>query len=234
MKKYKSFEDLPENLVDKYRKMIISTKPMYYEPNPSFSEEELDKIVSDFIRLNNILWHGLPNHIAKLIAEELEECFQPEVFPEDKARELILFGYNEGVFNGKGEKLMDWEEFKEKYAGKQPMVNMRYDLHKKLILKGIIQADHNAVYLDDLFLIIRDLLKTRGFEHNKISKEDIVNELCKKWNKNSKEVLEIIRNIRLLQELTGCQIPLENRNQWQDEVKSIMITVEKRPDGNKQ
>lgn len=234
MKKYKSFEDLPENLADKYRKMIISIKPVYYEPNPSFNEEELDKIVSDFIRLNNIIFHGLPNQIAKLIEEELEDGFQPNMFPEDKAGELILYGYDEGVFNGKGEKMMSWEEFKEKSAGKQLMVNMRNDLHKKLILKGIIQADHNAVYLDDLFLIIRNLLKTRGFEHNKISKEDIVNELCKKWNKNSKEVLELIRNIRLLQELMGCQTPQENRNQRQDEVKSIIITVEKRPDGNKQ
>jgi hypothetical protein len=200
----KSFEDLPDILAEKYRKMIIGTKPMYYEKNPSYTEEELDKIVSDFVELRNILWHGLPNQIVNLIAEEFEEGLQPEVFPEDKAGQSIFYGYDEGVFNGKGEKIMSWEEFQKTFGGQQPMVNIKSDIQKKLILNGIAQADHNLVYLDDLLLTLRNLLRTKGFELNKISNEDIINELSEKWNKNPKEVVETIKNIKLLQDLIDC------------------------------
>lgn len=137
--KYRSFENLPETFAEKYKKMIIGTKPMYYESNPSYTEEELDEIFSDFIKLRNILWHGLPNQIAKFIAEEFEECIQPEAWQEGNTEELVLYGYEEGVFNGKGEKIMNWEEFKRKYEGRELKVNIRSDLKKKLILKGIVK-----------------------------------------------------------------------------------------------
>ncbi len=135
--KYKGFENLPEHLAEKYKNMIINSKPMYYEANPSFSEEELDDIVSDFIKLRNTLWHGLPNQIAKLVAEELEECLQPETWQENKVGELILYSYEEGVFNGKGEKLMSWGEFQKKHGGQKLVVNIKSNLKKMLISRGI-------------------------------------------------------------------------------------------------
>ncbi len=219
---YKSFKPLPEQLADKYKKMFINgTRHIYYEPNPSFTEEELDKIVSDFIRLNDILWHGLPDQIAKLIKEEFGgDCLQMEAFPAEKVGQEILYLCNEGICNGKGEKRMGWEEIVEKYLNKPlPMVNTTREVQKKLILEGKPIGDRDCVYLDDFLLVARDHLKRGEFSLSKISKEDIVKDLCVKWNKDSKEVREILRNIKLLQDLTG------NLSGGQE--KSITVKVNK-------
>lgn len=84
---------------------IDGTKHIYYEPNPSFTEEESDKITLDFIRLNDIIWHGLPDQIAKRIKEEFgDDPLQTEAFPAEKVGQEILYLCNEGIFNGKGRK----------------------------------------------------------------------------------------------------------------------------------
>lgn len=137
--KYKSFEDLPDHIAKQYKKIIISTKPMSYEPNPSYTEEELDKIVQDYIKFRNVLWHGLPNQIAKLIAEECKEFLQPDVWQEDNIGKLILYGYEEGVFNGKGEKIMSWEDFQKEHANQRLTVNISNELKNKLISRGIFK-----------------------------------------------------------------------------------------------
>ncbi|MCK4796518.1 MAG: hypothetical protein KAT05_04010 [Spirochaetes bacterium] len=204
--KYESFKPLPDQLADKYKKRFIDgTKHIYYEPNPSFTEEELDKIILDFIRLKDILWHGLPDQIAKLINEEFgDDCLQTEVFPAEKVGSEILDLCNEGLFNRKGEKQMGWDEIVKKLLGKKlPMVNIGREVHKNLILEGKPIGDPDCVYLDDFLLVVRECLKKGGFSLSKISKEDIITDLCMKWNKDSKEVLELLKNIKLFQDLTG-------------------------------
>lgn len=201
--KYESFKPLPNRLADKYKKMFIDgTKHIYYEPNPSFTEEELDKITLDFIRLNDILWHGLPDQIAKLIKEEFgDDCLQPEAFPAEKVKQEILYLCNEGIFNGKGEEKMGWEEIIKKYSGKKlPMVNIGREVRKKLILEGKPIGNRDCVYLDDFLLVVRECLKKGEFSLSKIPEEDIVKDLCAKWNKDPKEVHEILKNIKLLQD----------------------------------
>lgn len=107
--KYESFKPLPEKLTDKYIDLFNKNKHIYYEPNPTFTEEELDKIVLDFIKLCDILWHGLPDQVAKLIKEEFGcDCLQTETFPEEKFGEKIKYLCDDGICDGEGNKLMSW------------------------------------------------------------------------------------------------------------------------------
>lgn len=70
----------------------------------------------------------------------------------------------------------------------------------------------DCVYLDDFLLVVRDHLRKGGFSLSKISKEDIVKDLCMKWNKDSKETREIIKNIKLFQDLTENSLGVQNKS----------------------
>jgi len=68
---------------------------------------------------------------------------------------------------------MDWQEFIEKHEEKSVIVNIKPDVHKKLIQRGIPIGDPKLAFLDDLLVVVNRNIRAESFRSSEILKNKV-------------------------------------------------------------